>query len=91
MSETTHILQILVGEEDLPLLSELGDESEIELEEACPVPPSSDLYFDPGQAIESLFAATGVISGIGGTASVLSWIASKASRRKGTIEVRVPH
>jgi hypothetical protein len=89
VSETTRIVEIILGEEDLPLLSELRVTPDVEVHDARPVSSSGDLYFDPGQMIDGLLSATAVISSVGGTASVLRWITSEVSRRKGTIEVRV--
>ncbi len=88
VTDEPKVLQVLVRAEDRQLLIELETATDLRVGEVSEETSAADLHFDLGGAAESAYAVTAVVSGFGGTATVVNWAVTRLKRQKKTIEIR---
>jgi hypothetical protein len=87
------VIEVVVADSDQILLAGLDREvsdPDLAVGPIHEVSSSSDLYFDPSQAINTLHSVTMIITGIGGAAKTIDWILTKLRNEgKNTIRIQV--
>jgi hypothetical protein len=87
------VIEVVVADPDQVLLADLDREvsdPELTVGPVREVSSSSDLFFDLGQVISTLYSVTMVITGIGGAAKTIDWVLAKLRNEgKNTIRIHV--